>query len=65
MTQEEWELHPDRIKTICETAIDYIIELERFAEYYSERTPSDGRFAISNIKELQDLYIKLYNKTKQ
>lgn len=65
MTEEEWELHPDRIKTICDTAIGYIQDLERFAEFYSDKTTSDGICAISNIRELQDLYVKLYNKTKQ
>lgn len=65
MTEEEWELHPDRIKIICDTAIEYIIDLERFAEYHADLTPAEGRFAISNIQELKDLYVKLYNKTKQ
>jgi len=52
---------PDRIKSMCDTAIGFIIDLERLAEYHSNNTPSEGRLAISIIQEIEKLYREKYN----
>jgi len=58
MTKEEWEFHPDRIKTIAETAIEYIKDLGG----RSDDVNCDDMSAIGYIRDLEDLYIRLYNK---